>query len=190
MIDKKKGNILCLIPIGDVEPYVLDHLKVVLTKSFYLPCSSLKGVGVPSEAYHSRRRQYNSEVILHRLPRHRPPQGERILGMTEVDLYVLPLNFVFGQADLATGVGLISLCRLHQEYYGLPPNKALFLSRTAKEAVHELGHTYGLGHCPNLKCVMHFSNSLSDTDIKKEAFCQRCHRELEGNLQKVRSPGS
>lgn len=181
---------LYLIPIGEIESYVLVHLGVVLSRSFFLPCRSLKGVEVPSEAYHSRRRQYNSEVILHRLPRYRPPQGERLLGVTEVDLYVPQLNFVFGQADLATGVGLISLCRLHQEYYGLPPNKALFLSRAAKEAAHELGHTYGLGHCPNLKCVMHFSNSLSDTDIKKETFCQRCQRELEGNLQKLRSPGS
>ena len=186
---KNKGKMLYLIPIGEVDPAVLDHLRVVLSRSFSLPCNSLKEVEVPSEAYHSRRKQYNSEVILHRLPRYRPPQGERLLGVTEVDLYVLPLNFVFGQADPASGVALISLCRLHQEYYRLPPDKALFLLRAAKEAVHELGHTYGLRHCPNPKCVMHFSNSLRDTDIKKERFCQRCQSELEKSLQRLRSSG-
>jgi len=180
---------LCLIPIGEVDPSVLDHLRVVLSRSFSLPCSLIKGVGVPSEAYNPRRKQYHSEVILHRLQRYRPSQGERLLGVTEVDLYVPSLNFVFGQADPAGGIALISLCRLHQEYYGYPPDKALFLSRAAKEAVHELGHTYGLRHCPHPKCVMHFSNSLSDTDIKNESFCQRCQRELKGNLQRLRSLG-
>ena len=179
---------LCLLPIGEVEPYILEHLIPALSRTFSLPCGSLKAVRIPSEAYHSRRRQYHSEVILHRLQPHRPPQAERLLGITEVDLYVSPLNFVFGQADLASGVALISLCRLHQEYYGLPSDKALFLLRTAKEAVHELGHTYGLRHCYNPKCVMHFSNSLRDTDIKNESFCKRCQQELEDNLQRLRSP--
>ena len=188
MRDTKKAKMLYLLPIGEVEPYVLEHLIPALSRTFSLPCGSLKAVRIPSEAYHSRRKQYNSEVILHRLQPHRPPQGERLLGITEVDLYVSPLNFVFGQADLPGGVALISLCRLHQEFYGLPSDKALFLLRTTKEAVHELGHTYGLRHCYNTKCVMHFSNSLRDTDIKSESFCPRCRRELEDNLQRLRSP--
>ena len=184
----KKKKMLCLLPIGEVEPYVLEHLIPALSRTFSLPCASLKAVRIPSEAYNSKRRQYNSEVILSKMYAHRPPQAKRLLGITEVDLYVSPLNFVFGQADPAEGVALISLCRLHQEYYGLPADKALFLLRTAKEAVHELGHTYGLRHCYNLKCVMHFSNSLRDTDIKSESFCKRCRRELEDNLQRLRSP--
>ncbi len=179
---------LYLLPIGEVEPYVLKHLITALSRTFSLPCASLRAVGIPSEAYHTRRRQYNSEVILHHLQNYRPSKAEKLLGITEVDLYVSPLNFVFGQADLPGGVALISLCRLHQEYYGLPSDKALFLLRTTKEAVHELGHTYGLRHCLNPKCVMHFSNSLRDTDIKSESFCKRCQRELEDNLQRLRSP--
>ena len=188
MRDKNKKKMLYLLPIGEIEPYVLEHLIPSLSRTFSLPCASLKAVGIPSEAYHVRRRQYNSEVILHRLQTYRPPQGERLLGITEVDLYVSPLNFVFGQADLPGRVALISLCRLHQEFYGLASAKALFLLRTTKEAVHELGHTYGLRHCYNTKCVMHFSNSLRDTDIKSDRFCKRCQQELEDNLQMLRSP--
>ncbi|MEA2005134.1 MAG: hypothetical protein U9O50_02570 [Acidobacteriota bacterium] len=47
------------------------------------------------------------------------------------------------------------------------------------EAVHELGHTYGLSHCPDAKCVMHFSNSLLDTDKKSASFCTHCHKLLD-----------
>ncbi|MFQ6039016.1 MAG: archemetzincin, partial [Candidatus Aminicenantales bacterium] len=69
--------------------------------------------------------------------------------------------------------------RLRQEFYRLPEDRTLFLARCVKEAVHELGHAFGLRHCPNPRCVMHFSNSLLDTDKKTASFCQRCSRILK-----------
>jgi archaemetzincin len=48
-----------------------------------------------------------------------------------------------------------------------------------KEAVHELGHTLGMEHCPDRSCVMYFSNSLADTDRKGEAYCSRCAARLK-----------
>lgn len=86
---------------------------------------------------------------------------------------------VFGEAELGGYFAIISLARLRQSFYGLPEDKHLFLERTIKEAVHELGHTYGLSHCPDPECVMHFSNSLMDTDRKKPSFCSRCQIKLE-----------
>jgi archaemetzincin len=53
----------------------------------------------------------------------------------------------------------------------LNTNKSLFYQRIIKEAVHELGHAFGLKHCNYPMCVMHFSNSLPDTDIKQNSFC-------------------
>ena len=103
---------------------------------------------------------------------------ERVVGITDVDLYVPRLNFVFGEADIVSGTAIVSLCRLRQEYYGLAPDEALFLERATKEIVHEMGHTFGLGHCPNNKCVMHFSNSLADTDLKEAHFCNKCRPKI------------
>lgn len=48
-----------------------------------------------------------------------------------------------------------------------------------KEAVHELGHTFGLVHCIDPKCVMFFSNSLADTDNKNTKFCKKCIKLFE-----------
>jgi len=55
--------------------------------------------------------------------------------------------------------------------------------------VHELGHTYGLGHCPDTHCVMHFSNSLRDTDIKSATFCPACQELISATLRQSASPG-
>jgi archaemetzincin len=44
------------------------------------------------------------------------------------------------------------------------------LNKEQSEAVHELGHAFGLTHCEKSRCVMHFSNSLQDTDFKHYIF--------------------
>ncbi len=88
--------------------------------------------------------------------------------MTDVDLYAERLNFVFGQAQIGGGTAVISLNRLSSE------DRHLFLTRALKEALHELGHATGLGHCDDERCVMHFSNTLADTDLKGPGYCQAC----------------
>ena len=131
----------------------------------------------PAYAYHKRRQQYLSDAILNRLRQVALP-AERLLGLVDLDLYTPGLNFVFGQASMGGREALIALPRLRQTFYGLPDDKALFHERAIKEAVHELGHTYGLGHCPDATCVMHFSNSLPDTDFKEKEFCGVCKTSL------------
>lgn len=134
---------------------------------------------IPSTAYNARRNQYDADLILDRLL-HRITGENRVLGVFSVDLYTSScnLNFIFGQAQCPGRVALISLHRLKSEYYGEKPNYKLLLERTTKEAVHELGHTFGLGHCLNLKCVMSFSNSIFDVDKKSSSFCRICKKKL------------
>jgi archaemetzincin len=129
-------------------------------------------------AYNSERKQYYSSAILEKLRNTSSEAGERVLSLVDVDLYVPDLNFVFGEADIVEKLAVISTKRLRQEYYGLPKDEELLLDRTSKESVHELGHTYGLRHCPDKSCVMYFSNSLQDTDFKSSSFCESCKRKL------------
>ena len=94
----------------------------------------------------------------------------------------LKVEFVFGEADVASGVATVSLCRLRPEFYGQPPDSDLWEERAIKEATHEIGHLYGLVHCPNVKCVMHFSTSIEDVDRKKKTFCSFCKVKLRDTL--------
>ena len=98
----------------------------------------------------------------------------KILAICDFDAYSGNLNFVFGEAYLDGSISAIYLPRLRQEFYGLKADDYLFHQRIVKEAVHELGHAFGLNHCKNTRCVMHFSNSLSDTDIKTTHLCDAC----------------
>ena len=131
----------------------------------------------PDYAYDHKRKQYLSTAILNTiLGQKEVARYERILGVVDHDLFVPELNFVFGQAS--TKAAVISLTRLRQTFYHLPEDQTLFHQRVLTEAIHEIGHTYGLEHCRHPRCVMFFSNSLTDTDRKGLEFCRSCYSKL------------
>jgi archaemetzincin len=132
---------------------------------------------LPLNSFDKNRRQWKSNNILQWILDRKNPESVKILAIYDFDAYSNHLNFVFGQATIDGRASAIYL-RLRQEFYGLKKNDSLFYQRIVKEAVHELGHAFGLSHCNKLTCVMHFSNSLHDTDIKENNFCNNCRTRL------------
>lgn len=169
---------ILIVSIGDVDPDILRNVANALEKAFHCKIELGKKMLIPWDSYNSKRKQYHSTIIRKKIQADKPKNFDRMLGITDVDLYVSGLNFVFGEADVFSGVTVISLTRLRQKFYGLKPDNRLLRERAIKEAIHEIGHTYGLGHCSNPKCIMHFSNSLKDTDIKGQGFCNICKNML------------
>jgi len=167
---------ITLKPVGKIADGIMEGLKDRVGDVFQCPVAVEAGFTDLAQAYSPERRQYLSSKLLASLGR--AEREEKVVGVADVDLYVPRLNFVFGEADVVSGTAIISLCRLRQEYYGLAPDGALFLERATKEIVHELGHNFGLEHCPNHRCVMHFSNSLADTDLKEAHFCSMCRPKI------------
>lgn len=164
-----------IVPIGNADPEVVEHLREKL-KTRFNDCIIGKKTEISAEAYDPKRRQGESGAFLRKLSKlySNVPARVKVLGVTEEDLYSPGLNFVFGQAELGGQYAVISLKRLDPEFYGMPSDRKIYNDRAIKEAVHEIGHTMGLLHCPDKRCVMHFSNSIYDTDIKGDSYCARC----------------
>jgi archaemetzincin len=165
---------ISLVPIDRVDRALLEPLAEGLTQRLHVACA-IQPEGLEAEfAFNALRRQYHSTEILKKLLRRAAGKSWKVLGVTEVDLYIPILTFVFGEAQIADGGAVVSAHRLHQEFYGMPPDPNLLRERLLKEALHELGHAYGLRHCSDYLCVMSPSNGVERIDLKHAEYCVAC----------------
>ncbi len=156
---------LTIVPFGEVEPWALEHLSHALEPAG--ATARIEGaVPLPRDARNLRRGQWLGRAFLELLGAF---DGDRVLGVVSVDLYTPGLNFILGQAEVGGRAAIVSTHRLTA---GVDDEARR--ERLVKEAVHELGHTLDLGHCDAPSCVMHFSNTLDDTDRKAATFCAVC----------------
>ncbi len=159
---------------GVVEPEAIAFAQARLAAMLGLETVRLEPLPDPVYAYDVDRRQYSSTLLLRDALARRPAGATRLLVVTERDLFIPMLSFVYGQAQLDGPVAVVSLARLRPEFYGLPPNRTLFLVRVAKEALHEIGHTFGLTHCDEGTCTMRLSTSIGQLDGKGGEYCSSC----------------
>ncbi len=135
-----------------------------------------------SFAYDSSRAQFNSTKIISILSDKFKNFDGKILGVISVDLFIPVLTYVFGEAQLGGKISIVSTFRLSELAYGLPENRKLTEERLLKEAVHELGHNFGLLHCEDYLCVMHPSTSVEEVDIKTATFCSKCWEKISKQI--------
>jgi archaemetzincin len=160
--------------VGPVEPALLQELAPALDEALGLDVRTGPQLPLPADAWEPARRQYDAALILRDVAAASPAGAARILALTEADLFHPILTFLYGQAQLGGAAALVSLARLRQDFYGLPPHPALAVRRLRKEALHELGHTFGLTHCRDSACAMALSTSLDQLDAKSDAYCHAC----------------
>jgi len=175
-----------LIPMsngnGPLEPdlVTLEHLAATLARTFRTPCRIRPETFDLSFARDEKRHQYYSTAILQKLEK-ASDLDARVLGVTACDLYVPVLTFVFGEAQLDGACAVVSTARLQEEFYGTPGRAELHRERLVKEGVHELGHTFGLRHCADWRCVMSSSHGVERLDVKSADFCGACAKVIFRN---------
>ena len=168
---------ILIVPIRPVDHAELAALVSPLSDAFELRASIEEAKYLdPAFAFDSYRNQFNSTSIIAELLVRFPEHSGKIIGITAVDLFVPVLTYVFGEAQLDGRAAVLSTYRLREELYGLDANPKLEQIRLLKEAVHELGHTFGLVHCHNPECVMHSSTSAEEIDVKGKNFCEACEQ--------------
>ncbi len=178
-----------LASIGAADEEVLAIVETSLWQEFGFAIQRLEPLPEPSYAYDPKSGQYSSSLIVKRLVELCPADAVRLLALTEKDIFIPMLTFVFGQAQLKGPAALVSLARLRQEFYRLPPNRMLLTARTIKEALHEVGHTFGLVHCRDMGCTMSLATNVQQLDMKGSGFCTGCRVLLRESVARERREG-
>jgi archaemetzincin len=177
------ARIIAVVPIGRVTVEDVAPLTSNVARAFSTEVVVAPAMALPTKARDSTRGQYLARAIIKMLAHRKRSEWSRLLGVASEDLYAPGLNFVFGEADAERGVAVFSLARLGQiKNSKAAVSDAPFHRRMATEAIHELSHTYGLGHCSDPHCVMWFSNTLAETDRKGTEFCPAHHVQLTTRL--------
>jgi archaemetzincin len=162
---------------------LLSAVAAALSAELRVPARVAEGTVDIAFARHPERNQYHSTAIIEHLASNGVrPQFKLIVAVTDLDLYIPILTFVFGEAQLGGTVAVVSYHRLAQEFYGLPRDSVLLRERLVKEAIHEAGHTAGLTHCDDYECVMAASHAVEWLDLKSSSFCADCQLRFSWGL--------
>ena len=169
--------------MGVVSDIMLRRLQAHLRDYLSVPVRFMKTMLVPEGSYERSRNQYNSTRILREILKETPPDAIKVLGIIDRDLCIPILTFVFGEAQLGGMASIVAMARLRQEFYGLASDDGILVERLCKEALHELGHNFGLIHCNDRECIMYLSNTVRDVDRKGITYCGSCDSALYGKTE-------
>jgi archaemetzincin len=175
-------NLVHLLPVGTIEIALLRDLRAAIAEILPVACEILPFDLDPAPAYHAERQQFYSSEILQRMQSLVRPRDWRFLAVANVDLYIPILQYVFGEAQIGGPCAVVSTFRLRQEFYGLQADSLLLNQRLLKEALHELGHTLDLRHCPDYRCAMASAHAVEWIDLRDSGFCDACRSQLESRI--------
>ncbi len=183
MNSKAEYKIL-ISPIGDLDSSLIERVGNGIAQGFGYPVDIVSLLKNVDFALDPARSQYFSTVILEKLADLAPPRTVKVLALFDQDLFIPILTHVFGEAQLGGRACIVSTFRLTE---ALPTinTQNTYRQRVIKEALHELGHTFNLRHCPDSTCCMHYCRSVDDVDRKSACFCRYCKVLLEDEIKRT-----
>ena len=175
----KNGEEITILiqPFEDVKPKQLAEISENIRK-IYPKIKILEPIDFPKNAYYQPRNRYRADSIIKYL-RTKTPNNCVTLALTNKDISVtkgkvadfgvMGLGYRPGKACVASSFRLNTKNKNEQFY---------------KIAIHELGHTQGLKHCPDKTCFMRDAEGKNPTNEEKD-FCQNCKKVLRSKHWKI-----
>ncbi len=164
-------------PFGDIDMEVLHQLKIKLESWYKIKVHILKKVSLPSNAYYSARGRYNADSLLTFLDNLSQSRKEYLLGVTGKDISIMKkegINWgIMGYGFQPGNACVVSTYRLKRGKVSL---KQLH-EKLLKVALHELGHNFGLPHCPVQTCFLVDAEGRDKLESEVE-FCKKCQNYL------------
>ncbi len=178
---------LSIIPLEIINDELIKQLLLKLEEIFELTTEQITWDSVTQiEKFDFKTGQrYRSTELINYFSTNIPEKTNRILFITTSDLYSPVFARYYGEAQLNGNVGIVSTFHLKENIREESHNSVILLSRLKKEVVHEVGHLFGLTHCPDPNCVMNLSGKACDIDIKSSSFCLNCSELLKNTTPTV-----
>ena len=188
-------TVVWLQPLGDALPDAdVALVKQALVALYALDVRLLPRAPLPAAAWYPPRRRWRAEKILASLLAERDQAHRKgfVLGLTSADISTTKGAYadwgVLGLGEIGDGsdgtAAVISTFRCHKKATGDEHAR----QRLAKVAVHELGHTLGLYHCPNRGCLMEDAGGQVVTTDREHDLCPACRARLAAAGRKLPSP--
>ena len=178
-------NIL-ISPVGELSAEMIEAVAAEIERAFGFSTETGSVLEDLAFALDQNRHQYHSTLILDQLAAKIPRHCIRVLAIAQVDLFIPILTHVYGEAQLGGSACIISTFRLNEGGSGMniPPR---YIERIVKEAIHELGHTFNLRHCPEHTCIMHYCRTEEDVDRKSDKLCRYCKIMVEDEIKRLKT---
>ncbi|KMQ67550.1 hypothetical protein ACM39_11785 [Chryseobacterium sp. FH2] len=162
---RQKAVTILIQPFKDLKPESINFVTAEI-KKVYPSVKILEPIDFPENTYYKPRNRYRADSIIKYLSE-KTQDGFVTIGLTSKD--------ISATKGKVADFGLMGL--------GYRPGKACVASKFRldkksdeqffKIAIHELGHTQGLKHCPEKTCFMRDAEGKNPTDEEKD-FCRKC----------------
>ena len=165
---------IAVLALGKVDTLIPKVIGAHIAGYLAFETRQLPPCPVPQNAFSENRLQFDAGAIITELEQMELTGCEKVVAVTNVDLFLPIFTHVFGEARQGGQVALVSVYRLGNNPGDPAPPPALLYERVAKVALHELGHLIDLIHCDDRRCLMHFSGDLEELDRVPLLFCRYC----------------
>lgn len=178
---------LSIVPLEIIDERLIHQLLLKLKEIFKINTDQISwdSFSQKEKSDFKSGLKYRSTELINYFSDNTPEEINGILFITISDLYSPVFARYYGEAQLNGNVGIISTFHLNENLSEESRDSVVFLSRLQKEAIHEVGHLFGLIHCMDPNCVMNLSGKSCDIDIKSSSFCTSCSEVLRNSTATV-----
>ena len=174
--------VVAVIPFENAPVRIANVIAAHISGYLNLEAEVLAPMGIPAGVFDAARQQYDAGNFMAAMEAMPLKAYFKVVALLDVDLFIPLLTHVFGEARQNGRVALVSTYRLADPVGGRAPPTESLLERTAKIALHEMGHLLNLLHCDDEGCLMHYSGQPENLDRISFGFCRYCRMALKRAL--------
>jgi len=176
-----------IVPIGPVPDKTIEQTAAALRDHAPVNPVIEQRHGFPRRTRSPRAGAYKAGVVLDWLDTLAIDHDGKIMGLTEADIVTKkgkhPIWGILGIGSIDGRCSLISTYRMKRKWENGGAPEVLVRERLWKIAIHELGHTLGLEHCPKVGCIMEDGHGTVKTVDRDTELCESCAARFAASLE-------